>query len=866
MGQLVPVAKTNFAAGEIHPSLYPRIDTPQYAMGMKTIKNCIVFPTGGIGNRAGTEYINSVKGVGTTVRLKEFVFSSGDAYQLEFGNLYIRFYKNSAVLGAPYEVVTPYLSADLAALDFTQSADTILITSPIHQPRLLVRYADTTWTFSDYDYEDGPFMPLNFDSTATITPSATTGNIVLTAAANIFSNITGNDHASNRTLWQVNQLVGSQLVSHLFGATGSSSSIKCGGTWRIVTHATWTGTIQIEMSLDGGSTWLPIRSLVSNGTINYNTYGAEDYAQFLIRVTCTAWTSGAILVDLSSDPFLWKGVVQITQVPTGGSGASQMYSTADATVLTTLEGVVATADWAEGSWSNFRGYPRVSTFYQDRLLFGSTKTVPHTSWMSKTGIYLDFGRSSPLLGSDGITINLPSRQLNKITALVPLTNLLILTTGGEWSLVPIDGGAITPTSPGELKSHGNHGAANVEPVVVGDRALYIQNCRASLRDTGFSYESGGFLGNDLSVFSPHLFAGHKITEMAYQQIPYGILWVVRDDGALLSLTYNHAMGINAWALHDTQGLFESVSVIPGDSEDEVWFVVNRDGTRYIERMRQRSSSAMPEDQYYVDCGGMWEGDEYVITNMTKADPAVFTSVGHGLLVGEVFRIDGIVLDDETIGLPAVGMLNNFLSTVHSVTADTFILRASGVPLDSSGSGNYVSGGIAKKCVVAINGLTWLNGKKCSILADGKVHDDVVSAGSLDVGLCSYIRYGLQYVSDVEILPINLTAKESLLGRESDIPIVKVWLHASLGGKVGFDADHLQPFEWEEGSIEGLGSSNLLFVKYRDRPPFKYDLFSGNALVSLDTKTEGNRSIMIRQEDPLPMMILAIIPFVSFPGE
>jgi hypothetical protein len=851
--QLIPVAKTNFAAGEIAPSIHAQLSLPQHAAGLKTLKNAIAFPGGGVGNRAGSEYIYDAKPATFIPHLVSFTFTDGVTYVLEVEEYYIRFYRGGVIVksgGSPYEVATPYQSNLIPFLDFKQSADVIVITSPYHQQRLLTYHSDTNWILSNYDYENGPFMPLNFDAASTITPSAATGNIVLTAANNIFSNITGEDHASNR-----------------FGALGQSTSIKCGGTWRIVTHGTWTGTIQIEVSLDGGTSWIPIRSLASNNTQNYNTYGAEDYSQFLIRVKCTAYTSGAILVDLSSDPFLWRGVVKITQVPSGGGGASQMYSTADATVLTTLASTGATADWAEGAWSNYRGYPAVATYYQDRLVFANTLAEPQTLWFSKTGIYQDFGRSSPLLDSDGITINLPGRELSAITGLALMGGLVVLTTSEQWTIKAPTDGVLTPTNM-EIKPHGTHGAyKGTAPLVIGDRLLYIQDGGRAIRDAGYSEEVGGFLGEDLSKFAPHLFEGGDIRRLEYQRTPYGLIWVYGGSGTLSSLTYDRAHNICSWTQHEMGGIAREICVVHGDDGDELWLVEGgQDAKKRITRIRGRSLSARPEDQFYVDWGKRWKGYNKVITGITTANPAVFSFAYAGAINnGDVVRLDGIVGENsEKDG--GMGLLNDVYYNVYDVSGTTCKLKvgaAGSTPLDTSAMGNYKSGGIIDEATHTVAGLNWLDGREVSVLVDGMPETHTIASNTLTLDSGKYgalIHVGLKYISDVEILPVNLTDKQSLFGMKVDIPTLVVWLLKSLGGKAGYDEDHLQSFEWEEGFVSG----DSLLLPRHDAAPFKRDLFSGNVELSIDTKTEGNRSIMIRQDQPLPMTILAIIPFVSVP--
>jgi hypothetical protein len=158
MARIVLAPKINFSAGEISPEMQARIDTPQYAAGLKTLENAFVLPTGVAANRPGTEYIGAANSdIEPYSRLVPFVFSDGDAYVLEFSEHCIRFYKDGVLIetapDTPYEVVIPYGWEELIALRFTQSADSLVIVHKGYQPRVLVRYTDTSWILSNYDYE-----------------------------------------------------------------------------------------------------------------------------------------------------------------------------------------------------------------------------------------------------------------------------------------------------------------------------------------------------------------------------------------------------------------------------------------------------------------------------------------------------------------------------------------------------------------------------------------------------------------------------------------------------------------------------------------------------------------------------------------
>jgi len=259
--------------------------------------------------------------------------------------------------------------------------------------------------------------------------------------------------------------------------------------------------------------------------------------------------------------------------------------------------------------------------------------------MTRTGSYLDFSRSSPLQDDDAISSPLPSRKINGINGLVPLTEMVALTLSNEVSIRSSEG----PLSPSTAwnKIHGWEGSYGIRPVLIGNRAIYVQSSGSIIRDLGYDLYEESFRGADLTIFSNHLFTDRAIVEMAYQQSPDRIMWAIRDDGILLSMTYMREQEVVAWTWHDTNDgtdLFESVCTIRGAGYDEVWFAVNRDGTRYIERMKKRMASTALEDQFFVDCG------------YTYDDIPTSTITGLDHLEGKTVAIlaDGIELDQQVV--------------------------------------------------------------------------------------------------------------------------------------------------------------------------------------------------------------------------
>ena len=656
---------------------------------------------------------------------------------------------------AVYEIATPYTQDDLAELNYTQSADVLYLTHPGHAPRQLERLGNTNWQLNLYAFENGPFMVDNTNSTVTLALSATSGTgKTLTAVGFTFSTM----HVGS--LWKLRHYMEGQAVTQALTSSTQTPGISCGGTWRIITHGTWTGTIRIEKSTDSGSTWINLREFSSAADYNADTYGTEDMSDyavpFLVRVRCTAYTSGTINVNLTTDPFYHEGIAEITAVAAGGATATVDIQRASGSTATT-------ADWAEGSWGDYRGWPAVVEFHpEDRLMFANTDGEPDTYWLTMVGNYTNFARSSPLVDSDAISSPVPSRKVNGINGLVPLSEMIALTLSNEIS-VRSSSGPLSPTTVYN-KIHGWEGSYGIRPLIIGNRAVYIQSTGSIVRDLGYELYSETFTGLDRSILSNHLFGGYTIVEMAYQQNPDRLVWTIRSDGLLLSMTYMPEQEVIAWSWHDTNSgtdLFESVCCIRGDGYDEVWFVVNRGGTRYIERMTQRQASTVPANQFFVDCG----------TTSSTAQISLMT------------------------------------------------------------------------------GLTHLNGKTVAILADGNVlSQQEVTGSSIALGATySTVQVGLPYTSDVETLNVDANLTDGTTqGRKIKISQLVLRFLNSRGGELGPDFDTLYDIQHPTDSTS-------------------LDLFSTDVKESMaGGYTDGGR-ICIRQADPLPMTVLAIIPSISIGG-
>ena len=230
----VAVQLTNFTGGELSPRLDGRNDLAKYSSGCKTLENMVIFPHGSAARRSGTQYVAEVKDSTKQTRLIPFEFSTTQTYILEFGDQYIRFYKDDGQIlssGTPYEISSPYLEAELFDIKFAQSADVMYLTHPNHPVKKLSRTGHTSWTLTTVEFTDGPYLDDNITTTTLTTSAHTVGTgVTLTA-----SSTTG-----------INSDTG-------FQTTDVGREVRFRDGYGIITGYTSTTVVTIEILKDMGS-------------------------------------------------------------------------------------------------------------------------------------------------------------------------------------------------------------------------------------------------------------------------------------------------------------------------------------------------------------------------------------------------------------------------------------------------------------------------------------------------------------------------------------------------------------------------------------------------------------------------------------
>lgn len=309
------------------------------------------------------------------------------------------------------------------------------------------------------------------------------------------------------------------------------------------------------------------------------------------------------------------------------------------------------SDTPREDWQPFANgnNPGVVAFHQQRMALAGTAKSPQTFYMSRTGDFENFRKSRPLQEDDPVEYTIASGSIDAIEWAASFGDLLLGTSGSEFKAGG-DGGPISATSI-SITAQSYWGSYGLPPIIIGNSIMHVQRHGARVRDLFYSLEKDGYAGNDLSVMAPHLFDGHRLVQWGYQQSPGSHVWIVRDDGILLALTYLKEHDIWGWSRHITDGEVQSLISLSGDTEDIVMLVVKRHingaDKYYLERLDSRwTESDGIKEAFFIDCGATYRG------NPTK------TVYGLGYLEGKTVAVladgspvEGLVVKDGGIILP-----------------------------------------------------------------------------------------------------------------------------------------------------------------------------------------------------------------------
>lgn len=498
---------------------------------------------------------------------------------------------------------------------------------------------------------------------------------------------------------------------------------------------------------------------------------------------------------------------------------------------------LTTPVWTGQTFTGAGNRPTAVTVFEGRLVF-LRKTK---AFGSVTFAYEDF--TVGVNPSDGWEFDLVSRY-GSVAQWADAQDAIIIGTNDGEIVLSGGGQAITPTNV-FARERTRYGSARIQGKLVGQAPIFVQRNRKTVREYIYSTEQAGYLANALNLHADHVL-GAGAVEFAQQQNPETILWFVTADGQLVGLSYARELDVLAWHVHETDGEFESVSVIPGVTEDEIWVVVKRtingSTVRYVERFAPRDWGSVHRDAYFVHCGITWDGGApAAITGISAADPVVITCADHGLSNGVRVRILGCTRYSTG--------LNNKVFAVAGATTDTFTLRdqdnlgdVDGTVFTENPTGSY---GTFEEVTRTVSGLSHLEGEQVAILADGAtLSQRVVSAGTIafDETWANTVHVGLPYSAIVE--PNRLIASAWGGRMRSRVFRAAGRFFETVGAKVG-------PSESELSTVLFRDSSTPL----GQAPP----LFTGEKQVPVSGDYGEDVYLVFISDEPQPFTLLTVQP-------
>ena len=808
-----------------------------------------------------------------------------------------------------YKTTPPYVStSEFLAMKWVQQADVMTFTEPAYMVYQLVRTSDTSWAWSQ--------VPLDrLNDTFFITGAHTEWPEQITATAPT-AGVSPDDYDFRYTVTSVDPLTGAESCAGVAGnyITFSAATKANPCSIHSVGHGLVTGdTISIFATI--GMTQLNYRrfqvtvtgadDFTLNGidSTNYGTYTAggaftrqyaKSYHQKLPTPTVpivVEFRSDSAYVNGKGVPIqykIYRADAQVSQIPHSnvyGYIGTVLVNAPQTTVTFKDQGftpdLTQQPPFDSYPWYKANGYslfppltdtefPAACGLFQGRLCLGGSATFPERMGVSKINCPRVWTRETPLQDDSSFIFDIQGKTVSTIKHFVDLGQLVVFTETGEWEIRGDSAGILKPSAINQ-KLQSAHGCTDLPPLIVDGTALFVQRQGSLVRDLDWVFQLDGYRGNDLTIFAQHLVEGHTIIDWAWQKNPNSIVWAVRDDGVLLSLTYIREQQILAWAKHDTQGTVERVCVVPEGTEDALYLVVHRtaivpgsSGSRnkvFLERMSTRLLATSQADNNFLDSMVSYDGRNTTAVTATISDGPPWTSgstltvtassaIFVGDDVGRHFRVTGS--DGTIVNFTIAGIGGGGTSFSGAVDADVPVSMRSVATTNWAWLENTI--------------YAWhLTGLNVGVYADGYVVANpndpslaviTVTTGTAlggKVSLAGYyavIHVGLPYTCDIETLDIDTINGEMLMNRVVQVSNVGIYFKSSRDVWVGHSAP-------ASDSVQtGLTKMKRGRNEVSTAVP---SLQSGPVVVGTKSQWIQGGHTFIRVIDPVPCTVLAISP-------
>lgn len=513
-----------------------------------------------IGTSAGDgSYVSATIGKGQYV----FSFTPSASFYIELSSStkYASLVDSVWFFNSDLQIVYEYTEDDLPLIRHTQSGDVIYLACDGIQPKKIERRGVHSWGVADYLPEDGPFRTYN-STGITLSPSALSGDITLTASQSFFQS----GHVG--ALFLIDS-VGQKVTSAIAAQNTFTNEIRVTGVTRnffLTISNIGTNEVTLQRSVGAPGSWVDVDSYTTNQTNTViNDELDNQIIYYRIGIKTGDYTSGTVTTTLEYSQGSISGICRVVSVTNG--------TTAGAIVLREFGGTAATADWREGAWSDYRGWPSSVALYESRLFWAGKQRIDGSASDEYEVFDPDLeGDSRPISRTIGFGVS------DNINWMVGSQRLLL---GTDTRVLAAQSSAqdepLTQDNFG-LKNCCTQGAARLSPIEIDDDVVYIHASKKRLiRLIYDESKKSGYTHNDLTALCPEI-CEPEITHLAVQRQPDTRIHCVRSDGTVGLMVHDPLEDI--WAPVDIEtssdGEIEDCVVLPGDEEDELYYIVKRD--------------------------------------------------------------------------------------------------------------------------------------------------------------------------------------------------------------------------------------------------------------------------------------------------
>ncbi len=550
---------------------------------------------------------------------------------------------DSCVIDASGELTlpTPWGASDLDNIRYVQSGDIIFVACAGIRQMKIERRSTTSWSVVTYAANDGPFLVENLTS-ITMTSSTISGTTTLTASKAYFKS------SNVGSLFKLTSEDGHIRDKILGAANVFSDEIRVSGltvdrNLHIITTGTWVATLTLQRSVGAPGTWTDITTYTTNQDADYNDGFDNQIIYYRLGIKTGQYTSGTAAITLSYPYGYVAGIAKITAVASSTS--------ATAVVLRDMGSVGATSTWAEGAWSDRRGFPSAVVIHEGRMWWAGKDK----QWGSVSDAYYNFGDDQ--LGDAGtISRSIGIGPVDVINWLISTEGLVMGGQGGEFTCRSSSlGEPLTPTN-FNIKRGTTVGSAPVDPVAVDAGVIFVDRSKTRLYELTNETFGATYAIKELTALTPEI-GRPEIVRTAVQRKIDTRVHCVRSDGKVAVMIFDKLEEVNCWVLVETNGFIEDVVVLPAvGEEDRVYYLVKRtvDGAtvRYLEKWALTSECE----------GGTLNKQADSFLHYSGAATQIITGMEH--LEGEdvVVWADGVDLGAYTV-------------TFSSVTLNTTVTEA-----------------------------------------------------------------------------------------------------------------------------------------------------------------------------------------------